>query len=188
MKRNKIPGINPAIPLLIVIGFLLVVIGCKKDDPPSTPSTEKYYELYLDFWNPDGNNPEISFDAEKSSPEIRIDFSQTFEGVAVPPNFTNIIIDNVRIIDTTNINYDIEDITAYEFRNDINDWKEDVEFIMEYASIVDLSVVLVLDASASLGDDFTNVKDFATNFINKIFTESPSANIGIVDFSDVINS
>jgi uncharacterized protein YciU (UPF0263 family) len=144
--------------------------------------------LYIDFWNPNGNNPQISFDADNSSPEIRIDFDQTFGGVAVPPNFTQVIIDNVRIIDANFVNYQIDDITAYEFRDDINDWKIDVEFLMEYEPIGDLNVVLVLDASASLDDDFIKIKDFASDFVSKIFAETPSAKIGIVDFSDEINT
>ncbi|MCB9314469.1 MAG: VWA domain-containing protein [Lewinellaceae bacterium] len=148
---------------------------------------DNVFELHIDFWNPTGSDPEISFDAKNSSPEIKIDFSQSFEGIALPPNLTNVIIDNVRIIDNNNVNYEIERITAYEFRDDINDWKEDVEFIMEFAPIEDLDVMLILDASASLGQDFNRVKEFANDFINRIFAESSSSEIGVVDFSDVIN-
>ncbi|MCF8378354.1 MAG: VWA domain-containing protein [Bacteroidales bacterium] len=173
--------------------FLIIVIlisSCakEKNTPEPTPSPNREYELYIDFWNPTGTNPQISFDAENSSSEIRIDFDQTFAGVAVPPNFTQVIIDNVRIIDGNFVNFEIDEITAYEFRNDINNWKEDVEFLMEYEPIGDLNVVLVLDASASLDADFIKVKDFASNFVTKIFTETPLAKIGIVDFSDVINT
>lgn len=157
------------------------------DDNPGT-SPNKEYTLYIDFWNTSGSNPQISFDAENSSPEIRIDFDQTFAGVAVPPNYTQVIIDNVRIIDDNFVNFQIDEITAYEFRDDINDWKIDVEFLMEYEPIGDLNVVLVLDASASLDNDFVKVKDFASKFVTEIFAESPSAKIGIVDFSDEINT
>ena len=170
--------------------LILLLASCGKDSDPNTPVTNlnREYVLYIDFWNPTGTDPQISFDAENSSSEIRIDFDQTFEGVAVPPQFTQVIIDNVRIIDDNFVNYQIDEITAYEFREDINDWKIDVEFLMEYEPIGDLNVVLVLDASASLGDDFVKVKDFASKFVTKILTESPSANIGIVDFADEINT
>ena len=181
MKKNLI---------FALILSTIFVVSCKDDDVTTTTPTpqQNEFELHIDFWNPNGNNPEISFDAGSSSPEIRIDFTQTFDGVVLPPNLTNVIIDNVRIIDNNNINYEIESITAYEFRDDINDWKEDVEFIMDFAPIEDLDVMLILDASASLGDDFNKVKEFANDFVNRIFTESPSSEIGIVDFSDVINS
>lgn len=186
MKQVKIIGLL----LIIVIAGITTRCGKKEVNlpmPPPTPTGHEF-ELYIDFWNPNGTDPEISFDSANSSPEVRIDFSETFEGVAIPPNLTNVIIDNVRIIDVENVNYEIDEITAYEFREDINDWKEDVEFVMEYEPIQDLNVMLILDASASLGEDFTNVKAFANDFVDRIFEETISAKVGIVDFSDVINS
>lgn len=175
----------------LLLALVVLFTACSKDDDNNNDTPQpvtREYNLYIDFWNPVGNNPQIQFDAQNSSKEVRIDFSQTFAGVAVPPNFTNVIIDNVRIIDANFVNYQINEITAYEFRQDINNWKVDVEFYMAYEPVGHMDVVLVLDASASLGGDFTKVKEFANGFVNKIFTDSPSANIGIVDFSDVINS
>lgn len=175
---------------ILFLGMLMIFVSCSKDeDNNDTPATTtREYNLYIDFWNTNGDNPQIQFDAENSSKEVRIDFSQTFAGVAVPPNFTNVIIDNVRIIDAGFVNYQIDEITAYEFRQDINNWKVDVEFYMAYEPVGHMDVVLVLDASASLGNDFSKVKEFANGFVNKIYTDSPSANIGVVDFSDVINT
>lgn len=176
---------------ILLFGLIVFLVSCSTDNgdsPVTPPSPNREYLLIIDFWNPNGTNPQISFDADNSSPEVRIDFSQTFAGVAVPPHFTNVIIDNVRIIDGDFVNYQIDEITAYEFREDINNWKIDVEFYMAYEPVGHLDVVMVLDASASLGDDFIKVKEFASGFVDKIFTVSPSVNIGIVDFSDVINS
>ncbi|HLF63899.1 MAG TPA: vWA domain-containing protein [Saprospiraceae bacterium] len=172
---------------VLFTGFLLILTtSCGKDN--AKPDKDKEFELFIDFWNTQGTNPQIRFDAQNSSPEIKIDFSKTFAGVAVPPKYTNVIIDNVRLIDENNINYHINQIDAYEWRTDINDWKIDVEFVMQFDQVQDLAVILVLDASASLGDDFTNVKAFAYDFITKVFEVIPSAKIGIVDFSDEINS
>jgi hypothetical protein len=165
--------------------LLITLFSCGKDD---AKPKEKEFELFIDFWNTQGTNPQIRFDAQNSSPEVRIDFSKTFAGIAVPPKYTNVIIDNVRLIDDNNVNYHINQIDAYEWREDINDWKIDVEFVMEFDQVQDLAVILVLDASASLGDDFTNVKAFAYDFITKVLAEIPTAKIGIVDFSDEINS
>lgn len=166
--------------------LILTSFGCRKDDV--NPKDKKQFELHIDFWNTQGTNPQISFDAQNSSPEVKIDFTETFAGVAVPPKFTNVIIDNVRIIDNNNVNYHINEINAYEWRTDINNWKQDVEFVMEFDQVQDIAVILVLDASASLGSDFTNVKAFAYDFIQKVLSQIPSAKIGIVDFSDEINS
>jgi|GEM_PF-1999828 len=146
---------------------------------------DQFFELYIDFWNEFGNQPFIRFDAEQSDPEIKIDFNALYAG-ASNGNLTNVIVNNVRIIDNLNVNYEILDITAYEWRNDINDWKEDVEFIMEYNQVDDLSVVLVLDTSESLGEDFETIKTYAVDFIEKLFTNKPNTRLGIVAFSNVI--
>src|SRR5687767_8340913 len=107
--------------------MILMVGSCGKNgiDPKNPKSRE--FELYIDFWNTQGTNPQISFDAVNSSPEVKIDFTKTFAGITVPPKYTNVVIDNVRIIDANDVNYQIDGITAYEWREDINDWKVDVE-------------------------------------------------------------
>ncbi|MDX1477317.1 MAG: vWA domain-containing protein [Saprospiraceae bacterium] len=173
--------------LFAMVACVLVIASCTKEST-TTEFKDDEFELYIDFWNPDGDNPQIRFDEANSSPEVKIDFSKTFAGVAVPPNFTNVIIENVRIIDDNGVNYHINEIKAYEWREDINDWKHDVEFVMEFDQVQDLNVMMVLDASASLGSDFANVKAFAKNFIGQVFDDISSAKIGVVDFSDVINS
>src|SRR4030095_7384509 len=172
---------------LTAIILILSLGACgKNESDPKDKNRE--FELYIDFWNTEGDNPQISFDAVNSSPEIKIDFTKTFAGIAVPPKYTNVVIDNVRIIDNNNVNFKIEDITAYEWREDINDWKIDVEFTMNFDPVQDLAIMMVLDASASLGKDFEKVKQYASNFITKVLTDIPNARIGIVDFSDEIHS
>lgn len=179
---------NKIFKVLAVFCLALLMGSCGKNgvDPKNPKSRD--FELYIDFWNTQGMNPQITFDAVNSSPEIKIDFSKTFAGVAVPPKYTNVIIDNVRIIDDNDINYQIDEITAYEWREDINDWKVDVEFTMDYSQVQDLLIVMVLDASASLGSDFEKVKNYAANFVTKVLTEIPNARIGVIDFSDEIHS
>ncbi len=174
----------------VVFGGLLLVLSaaCRKDEVNPRNPKDRSFELHIDFWNPQGNDPQIRFDADNSSPEVRIDFTQTFAGVAVPPNFTHVIIENVRLIDQHNNNYQINQIDAYEWRQDIKDWKHDVEFLMHFDYVQDLAVVLVLDASESLGNDFETTKAYANDFISKVFAQNPTARIGIVDFSDKINA
>ncbi len=178
---------NKIFRLLSIIVIALSMGACGKGGDQNDPRNREF-ELYIDFWNTQGNTPQITFDAVNTSPEVKIDFSKTFAGITVPPKFTNVIIDNVRIIDDNNVNYEINGITAYEWRDDIDDWKEDVEFTMNYTQVQDLLIVMVLDASASLGSDFEKVKIYANNFIIKVLTEIPTARIGIVDFSDEIHS
>ena len=68
---------------LIVVVLSLGACGKNGADPKNPKSRE--FELYIDFWNTVGNNPQISFDAVNSSPEVKIDFSKTFAGIVVPP-------------------------------------------------------------------------------------------------------
>jgi Ca-activated chloride channel family protein len=171
----------------ILFTIALLFAACGKNGDTVSPNNREF-ELYIDYWNSIGNNPQITFDADNSSPEVKIDFTKTFAGVAVPPNFTNVIVDNVRIIDNHGVNYEIDQITAYEWREEIDGWKEDVEFTMNYTPVQDLVIIMVLDASASLGEDIAKVKQYASNFITNVLAEIPNARIGIVDFSDVINS
>ena len=171
---------------LLTLALFLTSCGSNGVDPKNPKSKE--FELYIDYWNTLGNNPQITFDGVNSSPEVKIDFTKTFAGVAVPPNFTNVIIDNVRIIDANDINYQIDGITAYEWREELDDWKEDVEFTMNYTQVQDLSVIMVLDESASLGEDFEKVKQYAASFVTNVLDEIPNARIGIVDFADQIHS
>jgi Ca-activated chloride channel homolog len=144
------------------------------------------FSIYLDYWNTSGKTPEIKFDDIKTSKEIKIDFTKTFGGEALGTNLSNVIIDNFRIIDAGSNNYNIESITAYEFRKDINDWKKDVEFTMSFGQSEDISVVLVLDRSESLGKDFASVQTYAIDFIEKVFTDRKVVKMGIVDFADDI--
>jgi Ca-activated chloride channel family protein len=173
---------------LLLLPLMVALISCGKNgaDPKNPGSRD--FELYIDFWNTEGTNPQITFDAVNSSPEVRIDFTKTFAGIAVPPKFTNVIVDNVRIIDNRDVNYQIDGITAYEWREDINNWKIDVEFTMNYTQVQDLVVMMVLDASASLGQDFSKVQHYAVNFVTNVLNEIPNARIGIIDFSDEIHS
>lgn len=171
----------------VALTLLVMIASCGKDDVNPSPRPEQF-ELYIDFWNPEGDNPQISFDQENSSPEVKIDFTKKFAGIAEPPNLTKVLIENVRIIDENNVNYRIDEINAFEWRTNIDDWKRDVEFVMQYDYVQDLAVVLVLDASASLGADFETIKNYANDFIQRILAQNADARIGIVSFSDQISS
>lgn len=173
--------------LCTIFAITLFLTACGNNGDPVSPG-KRSFELYIDYWNSVGNNPQITFDAVNSSEEVKIDFTKTFAGIAIPPNLTNVIVDNVRIIDNNDINYEINQITAYEWREDIDGWKEDVEFTLNYTPVQDLVIIMVLDASASLGEDIAKVKQYASNFISNVLLEIPSARIGIIDFSDQIHS
>lgn len=169
---------NLTLKTIIFLSVVVLFAACKKDkDEP-----QKAFDIYIDFWNPTGTDPQVKLDADKTSKEIKIDFSKEFKGVAVGTMDTKVIIDNFRIIDDNYKNYSIKKITAYELRE--SNWKHDVEFIMNYDKTQSLSLVMVLDRSSSLGDDFAKVKQYAIDFVNKLFASKANVRIGIVDFSD----
>jgi Ca-activated chloride channel family protein len=162
-----------------VLLLSLFIVGCESDDP-SAGST---FNIYLDYWNTTGRNPEIRFNEQKSSKEIKIDFNQTFEGQAEGTLYSKVIIDNFKILDRDNNNYTIQNIKAYEYRGD-NVWKEDVEFKVQYTQTTDVGeMVLVLDRSESLGTDFERIKQYAAEFVEQTFASHPEVKIGVVDFS-----
>lgn len=159
------------------------IFGCDSTEPGAGNT----FQIYLDFWNTTGRNPEIRFDELKTSKEIKIDFSQTFEGQTEGNQLTKVVIDNFKIVDNQNNNYNIEAIKAFEFRN--NNWKEDVEFTMDFTQTQDVGVVvLVLDRSESLGADFSKIKEYAMGFIDQTFASHPEVKMGIVDFSTDVNT
>lgn len=172
---------------LLLCGLIMTAMSaCDRTD--DKPNLSRNFQLFIDYWNPDGDSPEIRFDEENTSDAIRIDFEKTFGGAVVGNALSQVAINNFRIIDQYNGNHQIKKITAFEYRSDIKDWKEDVEFIMEYETIEDLAVVLVLDRSESLGEDFVKVKEYASGFVERIFRETGQLQVGVVDFADEVNS
>ena len=170
---------------ITIIFIFIGMTGCKKDCV--SPSGE--FSLYLDYSNDLGTNPSIEYDP-RSSGEIKIDFSQTFTGNAVSNNLVEVVIDNVRIIDDRNRNYEITEVITFEAEEDNSDceWREDKEFRMYFEQIEDLEVVLVLDASESLGENFDEVIEYSNSFVDQIFSTSQTTNISIVVFSDSVQN
>ncbi|MFP4290740.1 MAG: vWA domain-containing protein [Cyclobacteriaceae bacterium] len=169
----------------LLCGGSLLLPACDRNEDDIRPQGN--FQLFVDFWNPDGDQPEIIFDAENTSEAVRIDFDKTFGGQAAGTTFTEVVIDNFRIIDRNNVNYEIDGIRAYEFRNELNGWKEDVEFRMSYERVEDMAVVLVLDRSESLGEDFEKVKTFASDFVTRLYAEKSNLRVGVVDFADEVH-
>jgi Ca-activated chloride channel family protein len=171
--------------LIKVLLLSVLALGCGGSDvnPGNT------FQIYIDYWNTTGNRPEIKFDEVNTSKEIKIDFSKTFEGQTEGNLFTKVIIDNFKIVDNQSNDYSIESIKAYEYRMASNDWREDVEFTMEYTSSQDVGViVLVLDRSRSLGADFNKIQQYAQDFVDQTFKSHPGVQMGIVDFSTTVKS
>jgi Mg-chelatase subunit ChlD len=103
----------------------------------------------------------------------------------------DIVFSDLRIFDWAGdkkINYEI---TGLSFEEKVEGkWVSFTEFKHSQArKINNLGIVLVLDASNSLGNDFNEVKLDAKEFVNLLFQNTvDSARVGIVAFSTTINS
>ena len=175
---------NSAILRMVVVAMSFSLFSCNggKDLNPKG----KVFEIYLDFWNTSGKTPEVRFDELNTSREIKIDFSKTFQGRTEGGAFTKVEIDNFRIIDQNSNNYNIANITAFELREGV--WKKDIEFTMDFDQSEDISVVLVLDRSESLGKDFETIKTYANDFIDQVFNDRSVVQMGVVDFADDVRA
>lgn len=174
-----------ALKTLFFLSLTIAFVACKKDS--TDPKTA--FDIYIDFWNPDGSTPMIKFDEALTSEEVKIDFEKPFEGVAINSLEAQVIIDNFRLIDDNYRNYTITKIDAYE-KNEFDEWiLQSAESTLEYTKTEGLSAVLVIDRSLSLGDDFVRVKENAVEFVNRLFEETNNkVEIGIVDFATDVKS
>ena len=180
--------------LLIPIIFLATLIftaSCEKSYLIKGELTERVTYLYLNYWNPDidgdgtyGDAPQIELDSVYSSKAIKIDFTKDFKG-SIDGTDARIIIDNMRIVDEYG-NFKIESIAVEEFQDGVWQTQSAYERPVLYTGIEDLNIVLVLDASSSMKDEYTNLKASAINFIDDVLREIPSAKFGIVSFGDII--
>jgi Ca-activated chloride channel family protein len=175
---------NSAYLRMAFIAMSFSLFSCNGGKDPNPKGT--VFEIYLDFWNTSGKTPEVRFDELNTSREIKIDFNKTFQGRTEGGSFTKVEIDNFRIIDQNSNNYNIDDITAYELRDGV--WKKDIEFTMAFDQSEDISVVLVLDRSESLGKDFGTIKSYANDFIDQVFNDRSVVQMGVVDFADDVKA
>jgi len=105
------------------------------------------------------------------------------------PGSTNevaIAIDSLRLIrgeDHYSIKYQI-----VEERRKPGDWYVDTEFLPSPPErLTRVAVVLVLDVSESLGNEFDDIKNMAKEFISRVFQHSRFAVVGVVAFATDIS-
>ncbi len=137
---------------------------------------EKTFEVYGLYSHIQGTIPE--FTLTDIPPEISI---STVNASPDSP-FIDINFDGVRLSDPTS-NYLIDSITVVE-KNENGEWRLDQEFSVSQNNETNLGVVLALDVSESLGDDFENVKIYANKFVEDIFNiTGNSAQVAVVSFA-----
>lgn len=169
---------------ILIITFTSLFVSCKKDDEV----TALTYDLYTRYWNAEDEMPQMRFNEGYSSDVIRMRYEKEFtvvKDMASGSVDTILIIDNVRFVDNNFSQYKINAITPF-FLNEKDDWQPDLVYEMTYEKIKDtIDLILLIDKSYSLGEDFSKVKDYAKETVNYLFSErNDSVKIGVVDFSD----
>ncbi len=174
---------------VFMMATCILSVGCKDDNPDIQIGDERKFNLYFNYYNPTGLSPQVVLNSEfQSSPEIVIDSTDIYAG-SIGNNQIEVEFNNVFLVSsdaTGQINYEMEEVVVERYIN--GTWIEDVEFDYEFGRAVDLDMVMVLDASESLGADFPQIKDYVRSLMNQIYTEIPTAQIGIVEFSEDVSN
>ncbi len=180
---------------MLCLGAICMVLAtaCGSDDGPgnindpnnNNSNTSGNVDLYMWYWNPDGNNPQVQLLDSLNVLDVSVN---TPYAANAGNSEVAVILDNLRISDATGGQYEFEasDITVKELRN--GSWIQDSEFRVEREKIEDLDVVLVLDASNSLEDRFSVIQSQAINFANKIYENSTGSEVAIVPFATDVMS
>jgi hypothetical protein len=165
--------------------MLVWCIGCGLPYNPvdSTPSATKEFHLIGEYTNAAGI-PNFAVIANESDQEIK--YAQSLAKPA--GRIVEITFENLRIIDAQANNYEITKVWCEEFVD--GQWVSFTEFNCRLElNPKKLGVVLVLDASNSLGNDFKNVQENAREFVNIVFQNTKdSARIGVVSFATDVDS
>lgn len=121
-----------------------------------------------------------------SSKNINFPIPDTLSGVAVEDNYQKFIFSDVKC------DQDLSELGAglkfYKWTS--TGWEQDSETAnakMSNEATSDMVVMLVLDCSNSLGNNFHRVQNSAINFINILFEKCPQGNvkIGVIAFNSM---
>ncbi len=170
-----------------VIGVLILsvsfVTGCGNPAGSSQSGDTDTFQLYGNYSNTAGDNPQYIFDESQSHSFI------TFAGEPIVEldtenHHVTITLDNVSILGGGN-NYIIDSLMVEEFVG--SEWIEFVEYDASSSLLTEVAVALIVDVSSSLGTQFSNVKDYSKDFATVIFGNSDDALIGCISFATELN-
>lgn len=170
---------------LLVTAVLLA--GCSDNavfDPPQpnpnpgpgNGGSRVTFNLQGNYANPPDRTASFTITSRDSA--LRIDQSRV--SLLQIGNRVDIILNNLTISDT--VSYILDSVAV---REEIRpgEFVRFSEFEAKRAALTRIAVVLVLDVSRSLGDDFPRVKSYAQNFVRLVKTNLPEAQIGVVAFA-----
>jgi len=158
--------------------LLLLLVAVLLSSCSSSGAKDLEFYLYGEYSNITGTNPDFNVIADLTDTEVHFDGQPEF--VVDVPNIT-MTMNNLSIYEGDE-NYYVDDVEVEEKVDD--EWVWYPEFEVEFGNLTQLGVVLVLDVSNSLGDDFDDVLAYAVEFVEVVVENSPEAQIGVVSFSD----
>jgi uncharacterized protein YegL len=178
IKKSPAGGKMKRAELIYRVLFLMIIMaigGCSNSE-----KADLNFYLFGDYTNTTGENPQFVIDEELTDEEIYFDGVIEYE---VAPPDVRLRMNNMSIY-SENENYYIDNVEVEEKVDD--DWVWFPEFEVEFGNLTQLGVVLVLDVSQSLGNDFDDVLTYAVEFVEIVVENAPEAQIGVVSFSDTI--
>lgn len=177
--------------LFLGIGFVLVALAMALSGCDKFYGTIERYEtnllLFGEFTNTINAGAELSVDNGLTSPEIQFGSSDT-AFVDSGTNRINIEFRDMRFYsDLGTYQVDLEKGILVEELNE-GEWEEDPESFLTAKPSRSLDVVLVIDVSSSLGSDVALVKQYASQFVEYLFSQNSNTNtrIGVIGFSEGI--
>ena len=158
---------------LVLLTALAIAIACCS----SSSGRELEFYLYGNYSNVDGNSPLFEIAPSMTDSEIFYDGIVEYGGIAPK---VELIMNNLSVFSQQE-NYYIDALVVEEQVN--GEWIWYPEFEVEFGNLTQLGVMLVLDVSSSLGDDFEDVLAYAVEFVEIVIENTPEAQIGVVSFS-----
>lgn len=175
-------------PLFAALTGALLLAGaaaCTTIDPGQVEPKYRNFTLELDYANAAGADPVATLDCGSSSTAMAGNCAQ---GLAwsrnVDERTLSFHLNSFEIKDELG-SYRISDransITAQSLVN--GSWSPDPDFALTTTPIEAADVVLVLDVSPSLGDDFFQLRSQAANTVKKLSQNIKQLRVGVVAFS-----
>lgn len=179
--------------ILLIISLALFTQACiqnknpeENDTPTPGISKDGKYYLHFDYINTTGKDPQITINRDSTSEAIQInsdrdiEFSNHNSGFLIDIFFKNLnIIADSEPLEITNIDTEILRPVG---------WEDDIEFATSFSAIPDLDLVVAIDASEPVSEDFASVKQAAKDFVVRTKLKAPDARIGVVSFANEINT
>ncbi|GEM_PF-4649801 len=167
--------------ITVLFSLLTLVFSCQMDslDPDKKRPTGSF-KISFKYRNVDGITPEIELVTNDTSPEVSFTKSSVSkDGAAVLIKFENLSINNEK---TNYLIKNSSDIYCQYLED--GKWVTDVEFSTELKVQNKIAVVLVLDKSQSITpENLKKIQASARNFIDIVYSNNSSAEIGLVSFS-----